>query len=115
MLKRTILVALCLLMLLPVQAYAVEQRATVDQPTLTFSGTTALCEFRITDLGKSISVNMELWDGGTLVDSWQKSGLHIVALEEDCAVVSGHTYTLKVSGLSGGVSFGSVSITKRCP
>lgn len=113
--KRTILVALCLIMLLPIQTHAVEQRAAVNQPTLTFSGTTALCEFRITDLGKNIQVTMELWNGSTLVDSWGKSGTHTVALSESCTVTRGQTYTLKVSGTIGGVGFNSVSITKKCP
>lgn len=47
MMKRTILVALCLILLMPIQVDAVEQRAAVNQPILSFSGTTALCEFDI--------------------------------------------------------------------
>lgn len=113
--KRTILVALCLFLLLPSKAHAVEQRSVVNQPTLTFSGTTALCEFDITELGKNISVTMELWNGTELVESWTKSGTHMVSLSENCEVVSGQTYTLKVSGTCSGVSFGSVSTSKRCP
>ncbi len=113
--KRTILVALCLTMLLPIQAHAVEQRASVNQPTLTFSGTTALCEFRITDLGKNIQVTMELWKGSILVASWSKSGTNIVTLSETCTVTRGPTYTLKVSGITGGVSFNVIPVTKSCP
>ena len=115
MMKRTILIALCLIMLLPIQAHAVEQRAAVNQPILSFSGTTALCEFDITDLGKSISVTMELWNGTTLVDSWTKNGTHSVFLSESCSVERNETYTLKIWGTSGGVNFGSVSVTKKCP
>ena len=112
--KRTILVALCLIMLLPVQAQADEQRASVNQPTLTFSGTTALCEFRITDLGKYIQVTMELWKGSVLVKSWSKSGTDMVTMSETCTVDRGPTYTLKVSGTSDGVSFISIPVTKSC-
>ena len=56
MMKRTILVALCLILLIPIQVDAAEQRATVYQPILSFSGTTALCEFDITDLGKKQAI-----------------------------------------------------------
>lgn len=115
MMKRTILVALCLILLMPIQVDAIEQRAAVNQPILSFSGTTALCEFDITDLGKNISVTMELWNGTTLVKTWVKSGTHIVSLSESYGVVKGQTYTLKVRGTSGGVSFGPVSVTKKCP
>ena len=52
--KRTILVALCLVILFAYPVHAVEPRITVNLPTLEFSGTTALCEFRITNFGKSI-------------------------------------------------------------
>ena len=38
MMKRTILVALCLILLMPIQVDAVEQRAAVNQPILSFSG-----------------------------------------------------------------------------
>lgn len=113
--KRKILITLCLILLLPIHAYAVEPRATVNQPTLNFSRSTALCEFRITDLGKSIQVTMELWQGTTLVDSWTASGTHIVTLEKTCVVVRGQTYTLRVSGTSDGVSFGNTSVVKYCP
>ena len=115
MMKRTILVTLCLILLIPIQVDAAEQRAAVYQPILSFSGTTALCEFDITDLGKNISVTMELWNGTTLVESWTKSGTHIVSLSESYGVISGQIYTLKVRGTSGGVSFGTISVTKKCP
>lgn len=113
--KRTILVALCLVILFAYPVYAVEPRITVNQPTLEFSGTTALCEFRITNFGKSISVTLELWNGSTLVDSWTRSGSSVVTISETCTVVSGRTYTLVVHGTCGGESFSSTSIAKRCP
>lgn len=115
MMKRTILVALCLILLIPIQVDAVEQRAAVNQPILSFSGTTALCEFDITDLGKNINVTMELWNGTTLVKAWVKSGTHIVSLSESYSVVRGQTYTLKVSGTSDGVNINPISVTKKCP
>ncbi len=88
---------------------------TVSQPTLAFSGTTALCEFKIVNVGKAISVTMELWNGTTLVDSWTKTGVSVVSLSEECAVVSGRTYTLKASGTVGNEAFTATPVSKRCP
>lgn len=113
--KHTILVALCLIFMFAYPVQAVEPRITVNQPTLEFSGTTALCEFRITNFGKSNSVTLELWNGSTLVDSWTRSGTSVVTISETCAVVSGRIYTLVVGGTCDEESFSSTSISQRCP
>ena len=113
--KRAVLLTICILLLCAPVAYATEQRAATVQPTLSFSGRTANCECKVSEYGKNISVTMELWDGVTLVDSWTKNGVSSVLLNETCTVTRGRTYTLKVRGTSGGISFGPTSVSKRCP
>lgn len=113
--KRTILVAICFILFCVPTVQAAEPRITVNQPALQFSGTTALCEFSISNFGKSISVTLELWNGSTLVESWTQSGISVVTISENCTVVSGNTYTLVASGTCGGEVFSGVSVTRKCP
>ncbi len=117
MCKRCILIILCVAMLLSLSlnVYAVEQRVFASQPTLSFSGTTALCGFTFVQFGKRIEVTMELWYGNTLVDSWTKEANHTVTLEETCPVVSGRTYTLKITGVCGTETITCTPVSKRCP
>lgn len=113
--KKAILIALCFMLICVPEVTAAEPRAETPQPSLEFSGTTAICGFQINDVGQSIRVTMELWQNDALVDSWTKTGTSSVTMSETCAVKRLRNYTLKVSGTSGGVSFGPVSVTKRCP
>lgn len=96
-------------------AYAAEQRSGDDRLTLSFNSSTAICTYRMTSPGKVINVNMELWRGAVLVDSWSKSGTHTVSLNESCVVTPGLTYTLKVSGTCGNDTISPSTITKTCP
>ncbi len=117
MCKRSILIALCIAMLLSLSlnVYAAEQRVSASQPTLDFSGTNALCGFTFVQFGKHIEVTMELWYGNTLVDSWTKEGNHTVSFAETCPVVSGRTYTLKITGICGTETISCTPVSKRCP
>ena len=101
MVKRMILVSLCILLLGAIPAHAAETRAIPVTPTLTFDGTTALCGVTVSSYGKNISVTLELWNGNTLVDAWSRSGTSVVTISERSIVTKGNTYTLKVSGTSG--------------
>ena len=114
--KYVLPVLLCIVLLVcSVPAYAAEPRAGAGQATLSFDNASAICTYSMTSPGKVISVNMELWRGSVLIDSWNKTATHTVSLNKSCAVTPGLTYTLKVSGTYGGVSFGPTSITKTCP
>lgn len=90
-------------------------RAKQVTPTLTFSGTTATCKSVIMDSGQRIDATMELWCGRTLVDSWSGSATSLLTLTGTCNVESGSTYTLKISGTIGGVSFTGTPVSKTCP
>lgn len=111
--KRVVLILCVLLVCAPV-AHAVEQRS-FNQPILSFSGNIATCSCNVTELGKTIQVTMELWDGSALVDSWSKTDTHSVKMSEPCTVTRGHTYTLKLKVMINGVSYGPYSITRTCP
>lgn len=112
--KRTILVALCILLLGAIPAHAAETRAIPVTPTLSFDGTTALCGVTVSSYGKNISITLELWRSNTLVDTWTKSGNSTVMISERCNVASGNNYTLIVTGYVGSETI-TGSITKRSP
>lgn len=84
-------------------------------PSLSFQGTTAYCEVVVTAPGNSISVSMELYEGTSLIASWNSSGTSIVPLSKNVTVESGHTYTLSVNGAINGVAFSTPEITRTCP
>lgn len=116
MAKRILLLLLCVVLLCSTTAYAVEPRANyADNLTLDFSGTTATCNYKLVSAGDTINVTMKLWQGDTLVDLWTKTGTSAVNMSETCQVSRLKMYTLEVSGTCGGVAFGPVSVSKRCP
>ena len=113
--KRVIVLLLSAVMLCSITAYAVETKSDLNSPELAFDGTTAICEFKHSSLGDTITVTMKLWQGDTLVDSWTQTGTSRVSMSETCQVSRLKMYTLEVSGTCGGVAFGPVSVSKRCP
>ena len=116
--KKRVLAAVLILVLaisMCTSAFAVSPRATTFSPTITFSGTTANCRVNIVEAGKYIDANLELWYGNTLVDSWPGSGTSVVRITGSCNVVSGRTYTLKVTGTVGGDTITASSVNATCP
>lgn len=111
--KRILAVALCVVLFSSITVYAAEPRISVSTPTLEFDGNIASCYARVVSTGDNISVTMKLWYGNTLVDSWTKSGVSAVTLNETCTVTRGRTYTLEISGTCGAESFGPTSVSKR--
>ena len=90
-------------------------RASRVTPNLSFSGTTANCKVTITEFGKEINATLELWCGKTLIDSWSDSATSRLTISESHRVVSGKTYTLKVTGTIGGEAISSTPVTGTCP
>lgn len=116
MMRRVIPVFLCLAILACcTTVYAAEERAAGSDATLNFENGSAVCTVNIYSPGKTIHVKMELWKGSVLVDSWSKSGIHTVSINESCIVKPGLTYTLKVSGTCGNDKISTPTITKTCP
>lgn len=81
---------------------------------LSFSENTAQCSVNISDIGK-ISATLELWQGNTLIDSWEGTGTSYLSISGSHTVTSGKTYTLKVSGTVDGVAFTKTPVSKVCP
>lgn len=111
--KRFIALTLLCAMLLCTTAAAVNARISYI-PSLEFSGTTAHCTVTITSPSDEISATLELWQGNTLVDSWEDTNMHYLFIDEYCTVTKGKSYTLTVYGTISGVPFDEYSITRTC-
>ena len=83
-------------------------------PKLTFNGATATCSASIVASGY-IDATLELYCSSTLIDSWSATGTNYLNLMGSTSVVSGNTYTLRVSGTAGGEVISSTPVTKTCP
>ena len=55
---------------------------------------------------------MTLWQGNTQIASWIGTGSSLVQMSEQCTVVKGQTYTLKVSFTVDGKAQPDQSTTK---
>ena len=103
-------ISLCLLVImiiiLTVPAYAVSPRATMVVPNITFNGTEADCNVRITanKATDKIVATMELWQGTTLIDSWNGNGLWTLKLNGTADVQKNKTYTLVIEYSINGVN-----------
>ena len=115
MLRRVIPLLVAVLLALTIAAGALETRVASPRVALSFQGTTATCIATVRDEGAKINVKLELWCGGTLVDSWQKSGTSTVTINEQVAVTSGKTYRLSLSGTSNGTEIPPQNTSKTCP
>ena len=113
-LKRILLTIVLVSILASSSVMSAAVRAISVTPTLTFTGTTAYCSVRINEIGKQIEATLELWHGTILVDSWSGSATSYWVIARNHSVISGQTYTLKVSGTIDGIPFTGNSVTKTC-
>lgn len=113
--RRVIALLLCVVMLCGTTAFAADTRSVSSSPELTFDGATAFCKFEHSSLGDTITVTMKLWQGDTLVKSWMQTGTSEIIISKTCEVSRLKMYKLEVSGTCGGVAFGPISVSKRCP
>ena len=113
--KRIVPLFIVLVMVLSISANAaIEPKANIIRPTLSFSGTTAKCTVLVTSPGKDIRVTMSLWRNTTLIDSWSGSGTTVVSVQGTASVVKGVAYTLKVTGTVNGDPISVVPLTRTC-
>ena len=110
----SLILVLVMLMAVSVTAFAAEPRAAGASPSLYFTGTTAHCEVTIMDLNKQIIASMTLWDGNDCIAIWPGSGTSVVEITGTCTVEPGKTYTLKVTGTSGGKTLSVEPVTATC-
>ena len=107
-----IAVIMILCLCIPVMATS---RAIAVSPQISFTGTTANCSTTITALGQEIEANLELWYNGYMVKSWPGSGKSYVEISGTRPVISGYTYSVRVTGTVDGVAFQSNYATGTCP
>lgn len=114
--KRIISLVIVFLLLFSTAAFAATPKTDgimdVGALSLTVSGSTATCSCRVTYVGQSIDATLELWQGGTRIASWSKTGSNIVNFSETVSITNGLSYTLTVSGTHNGVGFTPKSITR---
>lgn len=113
--KRLLSLALVVSLVFTLCAFvgAMEPRATRPTLSLTFDGTTAYCEAKITNIGASINATMTLKQGNTVIASWSGTDTSVLSLEGKHAVTKGSTYTLAVSGTANGTPF-SATTSGKC-
>jgi hypothetical protein len=109
-----VILILAMFTMLGATAAAVESRTDRAKPTLTFDGTTALCQVTVTEFGKEIFATLELWQGKRFIASWSDSATTRLEISKRCAVESGLLYTLTANGTIDGEPFEEASVTVRC-
>ncbi len=110
--KRLVSLALILVMLLGITAFAAENYAYA--PRLRFSGTTAICSVSISAPNEEIDVRLTLWHGDDVVYYWDESGTDAVVIEGRIRVTAGEEYTLTLTGTVGDEDIGEISVDGTC-
>jgi len=111
-------VIMAMFILFSISAYATADqseegyRLVAPTPTLSFVNGTAKCKVTLRASGQYIDATLELWQGGTLVDSWSDTGTGYLILSGSAPVTGGVPCTLTVSGTANGVAFTPASITR---
>lgn len=115
--KKAIALGLVLVFVLGVTVQAAPMRVPRLSPSLTFSGTIAICKatVRADNASDSILVTAKLWNGTTCLRTWTESGKLLVQLEREAPVNKGKTYKLTVDATINGVKQPTQSVSKTCP
>lgn len=114
--KILILLMAAMLLTMQLQVCAAETRAYRNNPSLSFSGTTANCAVAVYGNNSSdkLAVTMKLWDSGTCLKTWTGSGEGSVKLNKSHGVSKGKTYKLTVDVTINGSAQPAKSATKTC-
>ena len=93
---------------------AASTRTILTQHSITFSGTEADCMVRITadKMSDKVVGTMELWQGTTMIDSWDGTGMYTLRLNGTAKVDKNKTYTLRVEYSVNGVTQTPIQISK---
>ena len=109
-------IVMALLLVFSVSAYAAQPVSNdimnVGVPTIKVIGNKAKCSVDVTIYDSYINATLELWQGSTLIASWNNTGYDYVTVSGSATIVHGLTYTLTVSGTANGVAFTPQSITR---
>ena len=115
--RRFVALLLCgLLLTTGAAAYMQETRSIGEDMSLTFDGTTAICEAICTGNSSTdqVKATIELYQGNTYLASWSNEGTYFVAVSGQRGVTCGKSYTLKLTYTINGVAQPEQSVTKRC-
>ena len=104
-----------ILLCLCVPAFAIDARADMVSPNLSFSGANANCSCTITAIGKSINATLQLWQGNNLIATWPLSGTSYAGNGGSVPATRGLTYTLKIVGVIGGEIINTSDVNGTCP
>jgi hypothetical protein len=117
MAKRMVAMATLLVLALSISVQAAEPHVIRNNPSLTFSGTTAICsvDCKSGNSSDQISATLTLYQGSTYVDSWSSSGNGRVLISKSCPAKSGKEYKLVLSYSVNGQAQSPVSVTNTCP
>lgn len=109
--KRFLGAILIITMLVAVPAHAASSRSVSVNPRLEFNGTKATCVVVIgaDRTSDKIVATMALWQGSTLIESWNSSGTGILKIDETATVSKNKTYKLVVNYSINGISHSPVS------
>ena len=97
-------------------AQALEPRVANCSLSLTFDGTTAICEAICTGNSSTdqVKATIELYQGNTYLASWSNEETYFVAISGQRGVTRGKSYTLKLTYTINGVAQPEQSVTKVC-
>lgn len=113
--KRLVVFLLVATMLLATTAQAALQADYVE-PSLTFDGSTAICEIKVVGENTSdeIEVTLTLWRGNFMMDSWSAEGTGYLRMSESVVVTSGYTYRLEADVTINGDALDTLPVSKKC-
>ena len=115
--KQIASLAIVVAFLLTVSAAAVTSRGVSVAPTLSYNGTTALCE--VVAVGNTadeiVYAAIKLMHGNEVVESWYPSATGILDFSETVEVTYGETYTLTVRVYTTtATNLPEVSVSGKC-
>lgn len=112
---KKIFTVLIIIVLLFSSSVSAETNSLYNKLSLNFTGNTANCYVKLYYPNKNIDATLKLYKGNTIVASWHRTGTSGFTITGTRNVVSGNTYTLKVSGTAGGSALNITPVTKTCP
>lgn len=115
--KRVSVLTIIIALLLTVTTAAVTSRGVIVTPTLSYDGTTAVCE--VVAAGntenETIFATIRLMHGDEMIRTWYPSARGILDFTETVEVTRGETYTLTVWVITSTAgNLPEVSVSGRC-
>jgi len=100
--RKVCVLTAALLFMMTLTAHATQARLIRPTLSLSFEGTTANCSAVVRSAGDEMDLDLELWQGNTLIASWPASGNSTITVSGSCRVTKGLIYDLLITGKIGG-------------